>query len=244
MPIEPNRPFLGVLLGFACVFFLFVKREGKKPLAEDAEMLIQRAQQEMRERQAKNRERTVQIITQKNNLQALVDQTQKTVAGLEERAEFARHKGNAERADDLLAERDQYQATLTQVKNSLASAMETSEAVKIAMRQQEEGIRAKTAEALAMKAAYRQTQIEFEIEKSRLSMTTTKAGAWFEQAHAKIQQAQARRDLMAQLRKTTEALEEAAEAAADRGESDLSRRLLSERDELKKAGLNPNLWSS
>ena len=52
-----------------------------------------------------------------------------------------------------------------------------------------------------MKALYKQAQIEFEIEKSRLGMTTTKAGALFERAQAKIQQAQARRDLMAQMRR-------------------------------------------
>jgi len=242
MPTEPNRPLLGVLLGFACVFLLFVKREEKKPAIDDAETLLQLAQQQMREAQAKNRERMVQVITQKNNLQALMDQTQKTVADLEERTELARQKGNTDRADALLAERDKYQSTLTQVQASLTSAVATSEAVKTAMRREEESIRARTAQALAMRASYKQAQIEFEIEKSRLGMTTTKAGAWFERAQAKIQQAQARRDLMAQLRKTAEVLEEAAEAAAREGNTALSRRLLSERDELKKAGLNTKLW--
>lgn len=71
---------------------------------------------------------------------------------------------------------------------------------------------------------------------------TTKAGEWFERAQAKIQQTQARRDLMAQIRQTVEALE-AAEAATRNGEEKLGRQLLSERDELKKAALNPKLWS-
>jgi len=239
MLAEPSRPLVGVLLGF----FLFVKRD-KKPPQDDGELLLQSAQQQMREAQAKNRERAVQAITQKNNLQALVDQTQKTVTDLEERAEFARQKGNADRADALLAERDKYQSTLTQVRYSLTSAVTTSEAVKAAMRQEEEAVRAQTAQALAMKAQYRQAQIEFEIEKSRLGMTTTKAGEWFERAQAKIQQTQARRDLMAQLRKTAELLEEAAEVAAREGDAALSRRLLSERDELKKAALSPKLWES
>ena len=82
MTTEPNRPLLGVLLGFACVFFLFVKREEKKPRGDDAEMMLERAQQQMREVQARNRERMVQAITQKNNLQALADQTQKMVNNL------------------------------------------------------------------------------------------------------------------------------------------------------------------
>lgn len=242
MALEPNRSLVGVLLGFTCVFFLFVKRQEKKPPVDDAELLLQSAQSQMREAQAKNRERAVEAITQKNNLQALADQTRKMVIDLEERAELARHKGSADRADALLAERDQYQATLTQVQNSLASAIETSEAVKTAMRREEERIRAQTAQALAMKAQQRQAQIEFEMEKSRLGLTTTKAGELFERAQSRIQQAQARRDLMAQMRKTVGVLEEAAEAAASSGDGVLNRRLLSAREALAKAGLNPKLW--
>ena len=244
MTTEPNRSLVGVLLGFACVFLLFVRRVEKKPPMDNAEMMLERAQQQMQESQARNRERMVQVITQKNNLQALVDQTQKIVADLEERAEFARHKGNADRADALLAERDKYQSTLTQTQASLTSAIETTEAVKAAMRQQEEGVRAQTAQALAMKAQDRQAQIEFEIEKNKLGMTTTKAGALFERAQARIQQAQARRDLMARIRQAAETMEEAAGAAERSGDAALSRRLLSEMDELKKTALNPKLWVS
>jgi phage shock protein A len=243
MPTEPNRSLLGVLIGFACVFFLFAKRD-RTPPQDDAETLLQIAQQEMREAQAKNRERAVQAITQKNNLQALVDQTQKMVTRLEERAEAARQADDPDLEQDLLAERSQYLLTLTQTQASLTSAIETTEAVKTAMRREEERIRAQTAQALAMKAQQRQALIEFTIEKSRLGMTTSYATDLFERAQVKIQQTQARRDLMAQIRKTVEALEEAAEAAARSGNTALSRQLLSEGDELKKAGLNPRLWGS
>ena len=244
MPPGPNRPLLGVLLGFACIFFLFVKREEKKPPVDDAELLLQHAQSQMREAQAKNRERAVSAITQKNNLQALVEQMQKMVARLEEQAKTARQEGDMEREQDLLAEHGQSLLTLMQTQASLKAAIETTEAVKAAMRREEEGVRAKTAEAVAMKAQYRQAQIELEIEKSRLGMTTTKAGDLFERAQAKIRQAQARRDLMAQVWKTAEVLEATAEEAARKGDAELSRRLLSERDELKKAALDPKLWSS
>jgi phage shock protein A len=243
MPPEPSRSFVGVLLGFACVFFLFAKRD-KKPPQDDAEILLQLAQSQMREAQAKNRERAVQAITQKNNLQALVDQTQKMVTRLEERAETARQADDLDLEQGLLAERGQYLLTLTQTQASLASAIETTEAVKTAMRREEERIRAQTAQALAMKAQQRQALIELAIEKSRLGMTTSYASDLFDRAQAKIQQAQARRDLMARVRQTAEVLEAAAEEAAHNGDAALSRRLLAERDELKRAALNPKLWSS
>ncbi len=237
----PNRSFLGVALGFTCVFFLFVKRR-PKPAVDDAEALLQHAQSQMREAQAKNRERAVQAITQKNTLQALADQTQKIITQLEERAEDARLEGNREREQYLLMERGQYLRTLTQTQAFLTSAIETTEAVKTAMRQEEERIRAKTAQALSMKAQHRQAQIEFAIEKSRLEMTTTEAGELFNRAQSKVQQAQARRDLLAQIRKTVETLEAAAETASKNGDEKMRRQLLSKRDELKKAALNPKLW--
>ena len=62
---------------------------------EDPEILLQQAQQEMREAQAKNRERAVQAITQKNHLQALADQTQKMVNNLQAKAQKAREDGDA-----------------------------------------------------------------------------------------------------------------------------------------------------
>ena len=242
MPTEPNRPLLGVLLGFACVFFLFVKREEKKPPVDDAEMLLEHAQQQMREAQARNRERTVQAITQKNNLQALFDQTQKMVNNLRAKADKAHAEGDIGLERQLRAEQERYQRSVQQMETSLRRAIETTEAVKTAMRGEEEAIRTRTVQALAMKTFYKQAQIEFEIEKSRLGMTTTKAAEWFERAQSKIQQAQARRDLMAQLRKTAEVLGEAAESAERSGDTALSGRLLSEQAELKKTALNPKLW--
>lgn len=238
---RPHHSFLGVMLGFTGIFLLFVKRR-PKPVIDDAETLLQHAQFQMRESQAKNRERAVQAITAKNQLQASLDQIQKIISRLEERAEAARQEGNVEREQYLLTERGQYLRTLTQTQASLTSAIETTEAVKTTMRQDEERVRAQTAQALSMKAQHRQAQIEFAIEKSRLEMTTTEAGELFKRAQSKIQQAQARRDLLAQIRKTAEVLDVAAETAARNGDEKLRRQLLSERDGLKKAALNPKLW--
>lgn len=242
MPTEPNRPLVGVLLGFAFVFFLFVRRV-EKPRVDDAEAILQHASSQMQEMQARNRERAVSAITQKNNLQALVAQMERMVRRLEEQAQAAGQAGDAEREQALLAERGQSHLTLAQTQASLQRAIETTEAVKTAMRREEEAIRAQTAQALAMKAQYKQAQIEFEIEKSRLGMTTTKAAVWFERAQSKIQRAQARRDLMARIRKAMEVLQEASEAAERGGDAALSRRLLSEQEELRRTALNPRLWA-
>ena len=186
---------LGVLAGFACVFPLLVKRQKKMP-ASSAEVLLQKAQAQMREAQAKNRERAVQAITQKNNLQALADQTEKMVTRLTERSEAAE---DAEAVKNLLMERDKYQQTLIGMQASLASAIETTEAVKIAMRREEERVRAMTAEALALKAQEKQAQIETAIAKSKMALTTNLATDLFVQVREKIKQSAAQRDVIVQI---------------------------------------------
>lgn len=235
------RSFLGVLIGFFSLFLLFAKRELQEP-HDDAETLLLLAHSQMREMQAKKREHIVAAITQKNNLQAYVDQLQQKITWLAERAAAARNEGDEEGERRLRAEQSQYQAALIPLQASLQSAIETTETIKAAMKSEEEEIRARTAQALSMKSQYKQAQIEWQIEKSRLALTTNYATDLFERAQSKIRQTQARRDLTAQIRKTVEALVIAAESAESCGNEALSRQLLSERDALKEAALNPNLW--
>jgi len=153
---------------------------------EDPEILLQQAQQEMREAQAKNRERAVQALTQKNNLQALVDQTQKTVDNLQAKAELALKNGDRDLARQLLVEKQQYETTLATTKESLANVLQTTETIKQAIRHEEERIRAKTAQALALKAQWKQSQIEISINKALDGFSTDNTDAAFERAKSKI----------------------------------------------------------
>ncbi len=156
---------------------------------EDPEILLQQAQQEMRENQAKNRERAVQAITQKNNLQAELDKTQKIVNNLQAKAEIALKNGDRDLARQLLVEKGQYETTLTTIQGSLQSAQETTEAIKTAIRREEERIRAKTAQAMAMKTQWKQSQIEISLNKALEGMTTDGTDHAFERAAAKISNA-------------------------------------------------------
>ena len=174
---QSNFRYLKGLLGF------------KLDQLEDPEILLQQAQQEMREAQAKNRERAVQAITQKNNLQALVDQTQKMVNNLQAKAEMALKNGDRDLARQLLIEKGQYDGTLESTKASLQQALETTEAVKTAMRREEERIRAKTAQALSMKAQWKQAQIENSMNKALEGMSADGTDQAFERAAAKISNA-------------------------------------------------------
>ena len=156
---------------------------------EDPEVLLQQAQTEMRENQAKNRERAVQAITQKNNLQAEMDKTQKIVDNLQAKAELALKNGDRDLARQLLVEKGQYETTLATIKQSLQSAIETTEAIKVAIRREEERIRAKTAQAMAMKTQWKQSQIEISLNKALEGMTTDGTDRAFERAASKISNA-------------------------------------------------------
>jgi len=133
---------------------------------EDPELLLQQAQEEMRAMHAKNRERAVQAITQKNNLQQMVNDTQKTVDNLQAKAEMALKRGDRDLALQLLKEKQNYEQTLQMTRTQLEQAIETSEAVKAAIKREEEKIRQKTAEALALKAQWKNSQIQIAMNKA------------------------------------------------------------------------------
>jgi phage shock protein A len=157
---------------------------------EDPEVLLSQAQREMQEMHARNRERAVQAITQKNNLQQMVDDTQKRVDNLQAKAELALKRGDRDLALQLLKEKQHYETTLTATTASLAQAVETSEAVKNAIRREEERIRQKTAEALALKAQWKNSQIQIAMNRALEGMggieDTTQV---FDRAQAKIRNA-------------------------------------------------------
>jgi phage shock protein A len=139
---------------------------GKLDEWEDPEIILNQATKEMRENQIKNRELAVQAITQKNNLQAEVDKEERTVAELERRATIALQAGNRELAKQFLKEKALHDQTLESMRGNLVSATEASEKVKLAIKSEEERIRRKTAEALAMKANMKQAQIQIKINKA------------------------------------------------------------------------------
>lgn len=241
MILRSTYSLLGVLAGFACVFPLLVKRERKTPHSS-AEILLQEAQQQMREAQAKNHERAVQAITQKNHLQALADQTEKRVSRLTEQIQGSALGEDAATQQSLLRERRKHQEALAEIQPALASAIATAEAVKIAMRREEEHVRAMTAEALALGAQEKQAQIETAIAKSKMAMTTNLATDLFVQAREKIKQTAAQRDVIVQIARTVEVMDTAVEEARKAGDEPLRQRLAANRDALRESALNASLW--
>jgi phage shock protein A len=138
---------------------------------EDPEIMLDQAKRDMQQALIGNREKAVQAITQKNRLQQLLDESEKKAAQLESQAQMALRQGNRELAKQFLREKANVDVTLTTLRQTLAQAVETVENVKIAIKRQEEEVRKKTAEALAMKAQWKQAQIQDSITKALDGLT-------------------------------------------------------------------------
>jgi phage shock protein A len=145
----------------------------------------------------------VQAITQKNNLQALVDREEKMARDLEAKATLALQNGNRELARTLLREKGQRDSSLGQLKASLAKAEETVEAIKTAIRREDEQIRVKTAEALRLKTDLKQSQIQIEINKALEGFNFEDTTQSFGRAQERIQSMRSEADARAEIASTS-----------------------------------------
>jgi phage shock protein A len=164
---------------------------GKVEQLEDPEILLDQARREMQETLARNRERAIQAITQKNLLQAEVDKLEKTVRDLERKAELALQQGKRDLALQIIREKKAQEGALGSLRASLQQAVETVESVKQAIRRQEEEVRVKTAQALALKARWKQAQIQNAINRALEGISIEALESSWGAAEQRIQRAEA-----------------------------------------------------
>jgi phage shock protein A len=158
---------------------------------EDPEIMLDQARREMQEGLIQNRERAVQAITQKNRLQAMLEERRKQSTELESKAVMALKQGNRELARQFIREKAGNDQVITSLQASYDQAAQSVDAVKIAVKRQEEEVRRKTAEALAMKAQWKQAQIQNSITKALEGLTFENQFETFGAAAEKIRDAQA-----------------------------------------------------
>jgi phage shock protein A len=170
---------------------------------ENPELLLQQAQEDMHKMHQENRERAVKAITAKNNLQQQVNDMERKVVDLQTKAELALKRGQRDIALQLLKEKQSYQGSLEGLQTSLQQAIETSEAVKEHIRREEEKIREKTAQALALKAQWENAKIQQEIAKQFENMESIDGlSSSFGIAEQKIKTAMSEANARQELNKT------------------------------------------
>lgn len=169
---------------------------------EDPDIMLDQARRDMQEALTGNREKAVQAITQKNRLQMMLEEGKKKSANLEAQATMALKQGNRDLARQFIRERTTNDQIIGQLQTSYDQAVQAVEAVKVAIKRQEEEVRKKTAEALAMKAQWKQAQIQNSISKALEGLTFENQFESFGAAAERIKGAQAevaaRNEMMAE----------------------------------------------
>jgi phage shock protein A len=159
---------------------------------EDPEMMLDQARRDMQGSLAANREKAVQAIAQKNRLQQMLDEAIKRSNQLEGQAAMALRQGNRELAKQFLREKATNDTTIESLKPTLAQAQEMVTQVRTAINRQNEEVRKKLAESLALKAQWKQSQINDSITKAMQGLTfENEYEGTFAAAREKIQSKQA-----------------------------------------------------
>lgn len=157
---------------------------------EDPDIMLDQARRDMQGALIANREKAVQAITQKNKLSAMLEEAKKKSATLESQASVALKQGNREMATVFMREKMNNDAVLTQLQGSYDQAVATVEQVKVGIKRQEEEVRKKTAEALALKAQWKNAQIQSSISKALEGLNFETEYGSFGAAQDRIREAQ------------------------------------------------------
>jgi len=157
---------------------------------ESPDMMLDQARRDMQGALIANREKAVQAITQKNRLQSMLDDAKKKSAELEARATMALKQGDRDLATQFMREKMNNDASVTTLQQSYDAAAQTVEQVKVAIKRQEEEVRKKLGEALALKAQWQQAQIQNSITKALDGLTFENQFEGFGAAQEKIRNAQ------------------------------------------------------
>ncbi len=173
-------------------FFNWIKALFNRTMdkVESPDIMLDQARRDMQNALIANREKAVQAITQKNRLQGMLDEAKKKSAELEARATMALKQGDRELATQFMREKMNNDASVTTLQQSYDSAAATVDQVKVAIKRQEEEVRKKTGEALALKAQWKQAQIQNSISKALDGLTFENQFEGFGAAQEKIREAQ------------------------------------------------------
>jgi phage shock protein A len=130
----------------------------------------------------------------------MLDEAKKKSTTLESQATMALKAGDRDTATVFMREKMNNDQVVAQLQTSYDQAAGTVDQVKVAIKRQEEEVRKKTAEALALKAQWKQAQIQSSISKALDGLTFENTFEGFGAAQDKIREAQseaaARQEMM------------------------------------------------
>lgn len=157
---------------------------------EDPEIMLDQARRDMSQALAQNQEKAIQAITQRNQLEKMLQDHVAKSKSYENQATMALKNGDRELARNLLREKANIDQNITGLQATYDQASATVDNVKTAVARQREEVEKKTAEALALKAQWKQAQIQNSIAKALDGLTFENKFEGFGAAQEKIRSAQ------------------------------------------------------
>ena len=157
---------------------------------EDPEIMLDQARRDMQQALSQNQEKAIQAITQRNQLEKMLQDHQAKSKALESQATMALKSGDRELARNMLREKANVDSNITGLQATYDQASATVDNVKQAVSRQREEVQKKTAEALALKAQWKQAQIQNSIAKALDGLTFENQFEGFGAAQEKIRTAQ------------------------------------------------------
>lgn len=152
--------------------------------------MLDQARRDMQETLIANRERAIQAITQRNQLEKLLNDQKAKSANLENQAVAALKSGDRDLARNIMREKANTDTVAAQLQTSFDQATVTVNSVKVAIQRQQEEVQKKTAEALALKAQWKNAQIQNSIAKAMDGLSFENQFEGFGAAAERIQNAQ------------------------------------------------------
>jgi phage shock protein A len=227
-------------LAYRAVVRLREHETAQRLALDDPELLLTQAQEQMKAMHARHRARAIEAISQKNMLACMVEDTERKVAQLHAKANLARNRGDEALASEVLQEMQRYEQTLAISRTQLANALATTEQVKAAIRREEEKIRLKTADMIALQTQWKLVQVEKSLTISLAQLTAfgdapltrERAGERHRRSRALVVEAITQKNYLASLaeetRRRAEVLREKADLARRSDDESAERLVLRE----------------
>ena len=186
-------------------FFNWIKGLFNKTMdkLEDPEIMLDQAKRDMQQALISNKEKAVQAITQKNMLENMLKDERQKANALESKAAMALKQGDRDLATQFMREKMNRDATIAQLQTSYDQAVQTVEAIKTGIKRQEEEVRKKTAEALALKAQWKNAQIQSSITKALEGLSFENEFEGFGAVEQKIREKQSEAAARTELQSTS-----------------------------------------
>jgi phage shock protein A len=166
---------------------------------EDPEVILEAAQNELKDKLQQVKMQGVAVLQQKNQLEVMLADKKEEQRAMEAKVRQALTAGREDLAEALMQEQMTIEETVAGLEKQYAQAVEISEQVKKQVRAFEQQVQAKYREKLQLKTQWKQAQITEKLNEALSGITTDTTSEAWDRAKEKIKEKQARAAALTEL---------------------------------------------